>query len=178
MGEKYPLPPITLRYQGLFDFDGFYATVIDWAKNYGYMWHEKAYKHKVPSPKGAEQEMDWEMTTNVTEFVRFSIIINLHAWDMTEVEVEVDDRKRNLTNARLILKINGSVNTDWQSKFASGTPFAKKLGALYEKMVAGKEIVAYWDPLYYRIWNLHAVIKKYFDMQAKKNAYKGYIGES
>mgnify|MGYP006415683771 CR=1 FL=1 len=46
-------PPITLRYHGLFDFDGMYAAVIDWAKNYGFKWHEKDYKHKVPSPSGA-----------------------------------------------------------------------------------------------------------------------------
>jgi len=173
----YPLRPISLRYQGLFDFDGLYATVVDWAKNYGYMWHEKAYKHKVPNPKGAEQEMEWEMTSKVTEFIKFRIGIELHAWDMNEVEVETEGRRKTLTNARLIIKINGHVESDWQGKF-SGTPFAKKLGDIYGKLVADKDIVAYWDPLYYRIWSLHAIMKKYFDMQSKKNAYKGYLGEN
>ena len=31
--------------------------------------------------------------------------------------------------------------------------------------------------IYYRMWNLQAIIKKYFDMQTKKYAYKGYLGE-
>ena len=44
-----PTPRVTLQFNGLFDFDGMYAAIIDWAKNYGYMWNEYDYKHKVPS---------------------------------------------------------------------------------------------------------------------------------
>ena len=43
MGDE-KLPRITLRYNGLFDFDAMYAMIIDWAKNYGYMWHENSHQ--------------------------------------------------------------------------------------------------------------------------------------
>ena len=56
------LPRITLRYNGIFDFNGFYVAVTDCSKNYGYMWHEVDYKHKVPSAEGAEQELKWLLT--------------------------------------------------------------------------------------------------------------------
>ncbi|MEK6899571.1 MAG: hypothetical protein AABX05_00450, partial [Nanoarchaeota archaeon] len=59
---SYNLPRITLRYNGVLDFDGFYSAVNDWAKTYGYMWHESSFKHKVPSSEGAEQEMAWILT--------------------------------------------------------------------------------------------------------------------
>ena len=58
---------VELRFNGLFDLDGLYAAVVDWSKNYGYRWHEYTYKHKVPSPKGAEQELMWLITKNVLE---------------------------------------------------------------------------------------------------------------
>ena len=57
-----PTKRAILRYSGIFDFDGLYAAVIDWAKNYNFMWHEVDYKHKVPNPLGAEQEWKWLLT--------------------------------------------------------------------------------------------------------------------
>ena len=170
------LPKITLRYHGLFDFDGLYAAVIDWAKNEGFIWHEKAYKHKVPSPAGAEQEIDWEISKNVTEYIKYTILFTLHIWDLLEVEVDADGKKKTLSNARIYIIINGSITTDWQGRFEKGSRFAQMLGKWYNKTVNPVEQM-YFDQLYYRIWNLHAIIKKYFDMQTKKYAYKGYLGE-
>src|SRR3989338_429178 len=77
----YDIPRITLRYNGIFDFDGFYNAVTDWAKNYGFMWHESSFKHKVPSPEGAEQELAWQMTKKVTEFIEYTIIFTIHMWE-------------------------------------------------------------------------------------------------
>lgn len=175
MGE---LPKITIRYNGLFDFDGLYAAIIDWGKNYGYLWHESEYKHKVPSPKGAEQEMKWEMTLNVTEFLRHEIVFTVHLWDFSEVEVNLGEKKKKiLSNARISIVITGKLIFDWQKKFGTGK-IAQKLGDWYFRAVFKSRLGPVWDQLYYRVWNLHAIIKKYFDMQSKKYAYKGYLGES
>src|SRR3989344_8705210 len=108
MGNDVDLPPITLRYNGLFDFDGLYAAIIDWAKNYGYRWHDKAYKHKVPSPRGAEHEIEWEITKEVTEYISYTISFTVHIWDLREVEVLVDGKKKNLSNARVLMVMNGT----------------------------------------------------------------------
>ena len=170
------MPRITLKYEGLFDFDGLYSSVIDWAKNYGYMWHEKTYKHKVPSVKGAEQEMAWEIVKDVTEYVQYKILFTVHIWDLKEMEVEVDDKKRILSNARIYIWMDGQINYDWQKISKKGGKFSKKLAAWYHKLTQRDQEV-YMDQLYYRMWNLQAIIKKYFDMQSKKYAYKGYLGE-
>lgn len=170
-------PTITLNYTGLFDFDGLYTTVTDWAKNYGYMWYEMSYKHKVPNVQtGAEQELDWIITKKVTNYISFKIFFQVHTWDQTEVEVEVDKRKKTLTSARIHLTMNGSVEYDQQSIFAKGK-FAKKLGKWYISYIYKREMESYWDQLYYRMWNLHAILKKYFEMQTQKYAYKGYLKE-
>ena len=169
------LPQITLRYNGLFDFDGLYAAVTDWAKNYGYMWHEANYKHKVPTPAGAEQELKWILNKNVTEYVRYNILFTIHIWDLTEMEVEIDNKVKSLSNARLYILIDPKVEYDWQ-KIGKGGRFTSKLAAWYTKLTK-KDQEVYLDQLYYRIWNLHAIIKKYFDMQTKKYAYKDYLNE-
>ncbi len=171
------LPPITLRYSGLFDFDGMYAAIIDWAKNYGYLWLEKSYKHKVLGPSGAEMEFEWEMTKNVTEYISYKITLTVHTWDTMEVEVDVDGKKKKLTNSRLYIVMEGKLETDWQKKFAK-SKFAQRLGRWYEKVFGPNLEGIYADQLYYRIWNLHALLKKFFDLQSKKHVYKGYLGES
>ncbi|MBU0456964.1 MAG: hypothetical protein ABH824_06655 [Nanoarchaeota archaeon] len=171
------LRQVTLRYNGLFDFDGLYSAVIDWAKNYGYMWQETSYKHKVPSPKGAEQELDWILTKKVTDYMSYELKLTVHAWDMMEVNVDVDGRKKSLSNARIYILINGKLTTDWQNKFKGGK-IAEIIGKWYGKVMKRDIETAYFDTLYYRMWNLHAIMKKYFDMQSKKYAYKGYLGEN
>lgn len=168
----------TIRYSGLFDFDGLYAAVIDWCKLQGYMWHEKTYKHKVPSPRGAEQELEWEMTKNITNYLSHKITISVHSWDHTEVEVDVDGKKKSLTNARIYFILNGTSTRDWQGIF-SGSKFIQKLQGWYNDIVYKKEFEGiYNDQFHYRQLALHAIIKKYFDLQAKKYAYKGYLGEN
>lgn len=177
MGQRIGIPPITLRYNGVFDFDGLYAAVTSWAKNYEFLWHEADYKHKVPVPAGAEQEMRWVMTKKITDYIRYSINMHVHVWDLKEIFVEQDGKKKRLSNARIQININATLETDWQGVFGKGK-FAGKLGGWYEKIFIKKDIESrYWDPLYYRVWNLHAVMKKYLEMQNQKYAYKGYLGE-
>ncbi|MBS3139545.1 hypothetical protein J4479_00935 [Candidatus Woesearchaeota archaeon] len=166
---KEEMPQLTVRYNGLFDFDGLYAAVIDWAKNEGYMWHERTFKHKVPRPYGAEQELDWEITKNVTDFFQFGIAIRVHIWDLKEVEVQTEKGKKKLSQARVLIVMNGKLVTDWKRRFARGV-FNKLLGKWYDKINYSK-IGGYADTLAYRMLSLQAIIKKYFNMQTKKNVY-------
>lgn len=174
--KEEKLPRITLQYTGLFDFDGLFAAIIDWAKNYGFMWHEWEYKHKVPSPRGAETEHKWILNKNISEYIRYDILITVHVWDMLEVEVEVDGKKKSLTNARIYVWLDTTVLFDWQEKFKKGGVVGQKLGKLYNQWM-DRDLSTYLDQAYYRSWDLQAIIKTYFDMQGKKYAYKGYLGE-
>ncbi len=174
--DKLEPPMRMIRYSGLFDFDGLYSAMIDWAKNYGYMWHEIDYKHKVPSPKGAEQEWKWVMTKEVNDYVHFRVFIQAHVWNLTEMEVEVDGKKKVLSSGNMHIQMKGTVTYDWQSKFSGGW-FSELLGSFYAK-AHERDVANYWDTLHYRMYNLHAIIKKFFDMQTAKHPYKGYLGEN
>jgi hypothetical protein len=177
MAENENVPKYEVRYSGLFDFDGLYAAVIDWGKNYGYMWHEIYYKHKVPRPTGAEQQFRWDLTRKVTNYLSHKIVFIVHIWDMLEVEVDVNGIKKPLTSGRIFIKIQGTLITDWQNKF-EGSKFKQKLGHFYRHFVYGKEVEAiYGDQLHYRVIDMQTILKKYFDVQTKKHVYKHYLGE-
>jgi len=176
MAESIPVNPIIIRYNGLFDFDGLYAAIIDWCKSYGYIWEENTYKHKVPSAKGAEQEWKWIAEKEVSDYLKYTITFVPHIWDMKELEIEKDGKRKSLTNGRIEIHIQGAAQLDWQNKFSKGR-FAKFLGSMYKRMNRREIENIYIDNLYYRLWNLQALIKKFFDMQTKWHEYKTYLGE-
>lgn len=170
-----------VRYNGLFDFDTLYAAIVDWGKNYGYKVLESGYKHKVPSPKGAEQDITLQFTKKVNDFVKYNIGVNIHTWDMTEVTVDIGGRKKQLTNSRIQVKLNYIVDMDWQRKFSSKKHPGKLvewMSSWYAKIMGPTLDVMYIDGLHYRVINLQTTIKKYFDIQAKAHPYKNYLNES
>jgi hypothetical protein len=175
MGSE-PIQQSIIRYSGLYDFDGMYAAIIDWAKNYGFRWHEVDYKHKVPSPDGAEQEWKWAMTKEVNDFINYYYELKVHMWDMQEVEVEIDGKKKTLTKGRIYIWVDGKMTFDWQERFKGGR-FKEWMGAFYRK-AKDPEISEYWDTIKYRGLQLNALIKKYFDMQAKHNSHVVYLKEN
>jgi len=171
---KEKMKRFILKYNGLFDLDGMYAAVIDWSKNYGYMWHEADYKQK---PNG-ELEIKWIIDKHVTEYISYYILFKVHIWDLVEEKITVDGKEKNLSKARMYIWIDGTLIYDWQNKFG-GSKIAKKLGEWYISKVYVKEFESiYGDQFHYRMLDLHALLKKYFDMQSKKYAYKGYLGEN
>lgn len=169
------MEPILVRYTGLFDFEALYGAIIDWCKNEGYIWEEETYKHKVPSPKGAELEWYWIAEKEVTDYVKFKINFFPHAWDITEVEVVKDGKRKKLTSGRIEIVILGEVAFDWQKKF-KGSKFNQLLGKWYF-MMKRRDVEAFYDNIMYRLWNLQTIIKKFFDMQTKWNEYRRYLGE-
>ena len=165
------------------------------------------------------------MKKKVTSYVHYRFLLSVHTWDLREVQVDIGGgKKRSLTNARIEIIIQPTIQFDWQGKFGvdyekdfnedttilspssyvvkdkEGNPrldkegneqisykygkkpigrfFAPFLGKLYWRVMKQDMENIYADQLYYRAWNLHALIKKYFDMQTKHHAYKRYMGEN
>ena len=176
--SNVPGPTMRVRYNGLFDFDTLYAAIVDWGKNYGYKVYESSYKHKVPSPKGAEQQIEFEMVKTVNEFVIYKVKLKIHTWDTTQVSVDIGGRKKQLTNARVEVKINYSIHMDWQKKFSGGSTLTQLYSKMYFKIMAPTLEGVHFDGLHYRIVNFQAMIKKYFDLQTKSHPYQNYLDEN
>jgi len=166
---------MVVHYDGIFDFSKMYAAVIDWGKSHGYMWHEVDYKHKVPGGR-VEQEFKWLMTKEVTEYLYYKIFITVHMWEVQDVEVEIKGKKKTITKGRIMLWMDGTLRFDWQKRFKGGW-FPKLLERWYLKIREHGMVSEQFDVLYYRMQNLQTIIKKNLEMEAKEQAYKGYLKE-
>jgi len=168
--------PLTLRYQGIFDLDALYSMVMMWYWQREYKFDESAYKHKVPFPTGAEQEVSFLGEKNVTDYYKYTIKVEFHTWDQRDIEVNIEGVKKNLTTARIEIKIAGIL--ELEKNITKKDKVSKFFGNLYRKYIVRKEIEALWyDTLYYETYKLHYEIKKLLDMQTKYNEYRGYLGE-
>ena len=178
MTDKIPTRKFTIRYKGLFDFDGLYNLMVQWMKSRRYWFHETKYKHKVPSPKGAEQEMTFEGNKKITDYMMYDLKVDIHIWEMTEVEVVHKGVKKNLTNGRMEIIFMGYLTTDFAKRW-TGNKLFELISHFYEQYIAKEEIESiYWDTIHYKTQHFVNVVKEFLDMEAKGYEYAGYMGDN
>jgi len=152
--------------------------MVQYLKANRYWFHEYKYKHKVPSPLGAEQEFFWRGEKKVNEYIQYQIFIDIHLWEMTEVEVMQKGNKKTLTNARMEIKLRGQMDIDYEKRYDEST-FLQAIKDFYNKYIAKRELESiFWDTIHYRCQKFLNVIKEYLDMQAKGYEYRGYLGDN
>lgn len=171
-------PQLIIRYKGLFDYDGLYNLIVRWMKARRYWFHEEVYKHKVPSPYGAEQEFTFTGDKKLNDYIKYNLKVSFHLWDMTEVEVIQDGKKKTLTNARIEILFSGNVEVDYEKRMEKSRIWAAIADVYYKYFLKEDLESVHHDTLYYRLYKLHALVKEFFGMQAKGNEYEGYLGDN
>ena len=166
--------PFIIRYDGIFDLDSLYKLIQKWFVDQGFYFEEVAFKHKVPSPAGAEQDYDFRGWRKISEYVKFNIRVFIKLYNLKDIEVIKEGKKKKLSKAVLKISIKGEMELDYKNRFEKNN-FLKALRNFYNKYILKEEegVIGgiYWDQLYYRLFKLHAAIKEHLDMESKGNAY-------
>jgi len=169
---------LIIRYKGVLDLDGLYRIIVQWLKARRFWFHESTYKHKVPSPFGAEEEITFRAERKCNNYYKDDIVVYFHIWDQQDVEVIKEGKKQKLIKAKVEIRIQGTLGLDYQGRFEK-TAFAQKLRNFMHKYIIKETIENIWaDELYYRTLKLQALIKDYIDMQTKSHEYAGYLGDT
>ena len=115
-----------VRYKGYFDLQPMLRMIYSHLKKKNYDFYEKVHKAKIP-----ELELDWMGEKKVTPYYKYVLEINIHFYDL--IEVEIDDGnggKRKTNHARFAVTIDGEVktgySTDWDEKKSSKMETFKK----------------------------------------------------
>jgi hypothetical protein len=137
----------------------------------GYYFEEKAIKHKVPNPQGAEVKIEFSGWRKTTEYIKEWITIYIIFYDAREVEVVKDGQKKKLMKAKMLLECHGYIESDYQNRWKE-TRFGTYLKDFYDKFVMKKQLeVIFWDRTYYIMHKLHTEIKTFLDMESRSNLY-------
>ena len=169
---------LMIRYKGVLDLEGLYRVIVQWLKARRYWFHETTYKHKVPGPFGAEEEIRFKAERKCTEYYRHDVMIYFHIYEQQEVEVIKEGKKQKLIKCKLQIVIEGTLVCDYQGRFDK-TAFSQKLRQFAHDHLIKHQVEDVWyDELQYRMIKLQAIIKDYIDMQTKSHAYEGYLGDT
>ena len=165
IAEAQGHPALTLRYKGVFDYNGLSTYVIRWLMNRDYKITEKVHKHKMSCPHGFEIERQIEAYKEITEYYRYNIGVNFHLWDASEIDAVKDGKKVKLWNARIEVQLHFDIVCDYADKWGTNW-FYEKLRNFFDQYVIKKEIIIkHADPLYYRLLGLHTDLKKFLTME-------------
>ncbi|MFH0978094.1 MAG: hypothetical protein V1837_02210 [Candidatus Woesearchaeota archaeon] len=162
-----------LKFKGICDIEGLFKTIYDWMIHQDYEVHETKYKHKVPDPRGAEDEITLKGWRRVNAYVKYWLEVDFHIWDMRTVDVVRNGIKKKLVTLRMKITFTSTVELDYSGRFG-GSRFLQSLQDFYNKYIIRANIQNIWeDELYYRTLKLHRIIKEFLDMETKTNASEG-----
>lgn len=176
MAQTYNLPskPLIVKYRGIFDQEGLLRKVYDWLTHQYYDVQESSYKHKIPDPRGAEQEIKVTAEKKVSGYLQFNIKLHFRIFDLKEVEVVKDNQKKKMNQGRIEIRISGTVAVDYKNNFEK-SQFLKRLRDFMHKFVMKEDIEYWWqDEFYYRLYKLQQTIKEFLEMESSYNAFESW----
>jgi hypothetical protein len=163
--------PAIVRYDGVFDWDGLYKSIINYLRRQNYWFYEKVYKSKPWSPIGTELVLKWEAHRKLDEYYQYQLIFEWHFMDFHYVDVIREGKKVTLTKAYFWVDIRGSIVTDWQgmeSSESAGT-VTKFLGKFFRKHVDDREwLYNYLYPLYDEVMDVQKFIQDYIHFESTR----------
>ncbi len=172
MSDERHFPAVsTIRYKGLFDFDGLYKMMKLWFTEREYDFYETRFKHKFRPAEGAELEIDWEGEREINEYARDDIHVYFHIWNFKEVEVIKEGKKQKLVSARMLIEFTPTLVLDyadmWEDSF-----FKRKLRGIYNKYIIRHDIEDVWeDKLWYETNLLQQETKKFLGIETHSDVY-------
>ncbi len=167
MGEKDTITKEDIKYSGLGNFKEAYAFAFGWWKGEGYTVVEGSYSEKI---KGNEKDIDisWKMTKGLSDYFKASIDLNWAVKGMTDVEVEIDGKRKQMNKFQeLKISLKGVLEKDVKNKWG-GTSMQQFLKDVYHKYVIPQRVSEKEDSVKDSIENFKEEVKALFELTARK----------
>ena len=137
MGVKDIIIKEKLEDSGIFSFDEVYSYAYTWFKDEGFGLVEEKYNEKV-SGNTREIKFDWVASKGLSDYFKEEIKISVEVEGLTDVEVEIDGKKKKSNKGKIKFDIKGTLISDPNSKWDS-TPMYTFMRDIYSKyIIAGR----------------------------------------
>ncbi len=122
-----------LDYAGLFDAKEVLRVMQQWSADKGYWLIEKRHG-ETTKPEGKVIDFDFEPFRKFTDYAKSVIKIRAQFQDVKDVVVEKDGRKVKLQEGKIVIILDGILETDYEGRWES-KPVFYVLRTLFEKYV-------------------------------------------
>jgi hypothetical protein len=134
MVEKDPIIKEKIKYSGLGDLKSAYKYAREWLENEGFNLIEDSYSEKI-SGSSKEIEIEWTAARKMTDYFKVTLKLKWRILGMSDVEVEIDGRKKNMNKfSDFSIEIKGVLEKDYSNKW-EGSAMNKFFKDVYNKYV-------------------------------------------
>ncbi len=169
VSQKNPYQ-MQVKFKGIFDYSGLLSLITDWMVSKSFETHQKKDKHKM-RPTGAETEFKIFGWRNLTEFMRWTVTIEIWGWDQADVEVVKNGTKKKMQRGRIWIRMNSVIVVDQTNRFDKNHLTVALRKFLLDKVLLHRIDAIESDMLHYRIAELQTEIKKFLGMSTPTNEF-------
>ncbi len=166
MVEKDQILKERLDHSGMFDFSAFYAFAHQWFKDEQYGVVEEKYSEKV-SPNGRDINIEWKAIKKLSDYFRIEHGIKIDVTGLSEVEVEIDGKRKKMNKGKVAIEIKGILVKDQESKW-DVNPFFRALREVYNKYIIPARIDALEDKVIADVKTWKEELKAYLELVGKR----------
>ncbi|MEK6859028.1 MAG: hypothetical protein AABX53_03920 [Nanoarchaeota archaeon] len=167
MVEKDTVVKEKLKYAGLLDLEQAYKFAYEWLKKEDLNVIEDSYSEKVKS-NGKELEIEWTASKKVTDYFKITVKIKWRILGLTDVEVEIDGRKKKMNKAAdLSIELKSLLEKDYSNKW-EGSAFNKFIKEVYNKYVIPQRTDKKEDDARDIVQNFKEEMKAFLELTGRK----------
>ncbi len=166
MADKDKVIKEKVDHSGIFDFPSLYSYAHDWLNEEGYGVVEEKYSEKV-SGTGREINIEWKASKKITDYFKIEMDIEFEIKEMTDVEAEIDGKKKKMNKGKLSLELTGNLIKDHESKW-EGSPLNTFLRGIYNKYIIPSKVKSIESKIENDVKELKEQIKSFLSLTAKR----------
>ena len=164
MAERnYVVEMLGLKYKGLLDLSGLYAMIDDYFKKQGYEKTELENSEYV-TEKGKQVTLIIEPYKKISDYAKLMIRVKMIFTDLTDVQVEKDGGKLDVSKGSASLTFDAYVETDYEGRLEQ-KPIHFFMRTMFDKFVYKIYTKKFENEVGEDVRHLHDNIKAFLNLQ-------------
>jgi hypothetical protein len=167
MVEKDQIIKEKLDHSGIFDFTELYGFMHTWLKDNLYGVNEERYSEKV-SGAARDISFEWKATRQISDYFKIEHTIRVEVVGLTDVEVEIDGKKKKMNKGKIAMEIKGVLIKDPKNTWDETKPFYRFLREAYDKYIIPARVKAMEDKIEDDVRAFKDEVKAYLELSGKR----------
>lgn len=166
MAERELIVKEKVEIGGIYDFGAAYGYAYSWLKNNNYGVNEDKYSEKI-SGNTKEVDVEWRCSKKISDYFKYEIFVRWEIKNMTDVEVEIDGKKKKMNKGKLTIELKATLVRDYLSKW-EGSATLKFFRDIYNKYVIPQRANNMEDQLSDEVRAFKEEMKAFLELSAKR----------
>ena len=166
MAEKFILIKEVLEHTGVYGFSELYEYLFRWFKEESYGVIEEKYNEKV-SGTTRDITVEWKCSKGLSDYFKAEISVKIEAGGISDVEVEIEGKKKKMNKGRLRIEFKGVLIRDPDSKW-DASPFYRILRDAYNKYIIPGRVDTQEDKVKDDVRDVKESLKSFLELQGRR----------